>query len=298
MLKGNQLNTESCTGETPVKLQLVRVVKVALYNFGSPKVGNSVFAAQFNTFIPDSFRVVVDGDIVAGVPKGSYRHIGTEVMIDGLGAGSIIIDPSYIEKRLRTRTKANVSVHSLVVYRQGISGVREAANFMRAHAEKMQDVAEQYDSVKLAMHAGPLLANASWNKKEAKSETADGVLEEADEGAQERVFSDEDMDARHLLHDQQLHRELFKSVREYKLESEKQSVKHVFLESLEAIGLRRRQDEEIDSGDYEAEGSECDVDVRNPISNADSELPKRSSFNVTCAQTTTTATDTATTCSS
>jgi predicted lipase len=81
-----------------------------MYNFGSPRVGNHQFASQFNKIVPDAFRVVVDGDIVTGVPTTwygtlvlvlafydlayRYKHVGTEILIDGLnGSGTIIVDP-------------------------------------------------------------------------------------------------------------------------------------------------------------------------------------------------------------
>lgn len=96
----------------------VRKVKVTMYNFGSPRVGNGFFAHFYNRIVPDSFRTVVDGDLVTSLPPTGYRHVGTQAVVDNLGAGSIIIDPSFIERRLRTHTKSSVSVHSLLVYRK------------------------------------------------------------------------------------------------------------------------------------------------------------------------------------
>ena len=96
----------------------VRKVKVTMYNYGSPRVGNGFFALLYNRLVPDSFRTVIDGDLVTSMPPTKYRHIGTQAVVDNLGAGSIIIDPSFIERRLRTHTKSSVSVHSLLVYRK------------------------------------------------------------------------------------------------------------------------------------------------------------------------------------
>ncbi|RYY69495.1 hypothetical protein EON63_23605 [archaeon] len=56
----------------------------------------------------------MDGDLVAGLPPSGYQHIGTEILIDGLGAGSLIIDPSFVERWLRTHMKSSVAVHSLL----------------------------------------------------------------------------------------------------------------------------------------------------------------------------------------
>ena len=40
-------------------------------------VGNTSFKALYNSLVPDSFRVAVDGDIVCSVPKYGYYHVGT-----------------------------------------------------------------------------------------------------------------------------------------------------------------------------------------------------------------------------
>lgn len=123
-------------------------IRASMYNFGSPKVGNSTFVQLFDKLIPDSFRVVVDGDIVTGVPPG-YSHVGTEILIDDKGTGSIIIDPSFVERWLRTRSKNSVSSHILLSYQQGLAGVIEAACFMRKFADNHDS--DDIDPVKLAL---------------------------------------------------------------------------------------------------------------------------------------------------
>lgn len=90
------------------------LVTTTMYNFGSPKVGNWAFAEHYDKIVPDSFRIVVDGDLVSAVPPTTdYAHIGTQVIVDSIGAGSIIIDPSFVETHLHTSIKTSVSVHSL-----------------------------------------------------------------------------------------------------------------------------------------------------------------------------------------
>ena len=58
-------------------------VRVSMYNYGSPRVGNSAFADLFDKLVPDGFRVVVDGDIVSSVPYSSagFKHVIFSVFI-------------------------------------------------------------------------------------------------------------------------------------------------------------------------------------------------------------------------
>jgi hypothetical protein len=169
----------------------VRKIKVLMYNYGSPKVGNGNFANFYDKMVPASYRVVVDGDIVPALPpQSNYSHVGTEILIDSMGAGerfisfyvaycilehisiffffnglfsasilfhavltqrcvagSIIIDPSFVERWLRTHMKSSVAVHSLLVYRKGLLGIKLAAEFMRANASTVTGV----DPLRLAL---------------------------------------------------------------------------------------------------------------------------------------------------
>jgi hypothetical protein len=74
----------------------------------------------------------------------------TEILIDSVGAGSIIIDPSFVERWLRTHMKSSVAVHSLLVYRKGLLGIKLAAEFMRDHANDATD-STPIDPLRLAL---------------------------------------------------------------------------------------------------------------------------------------------------
>ncbi|ETV85361.1 hypothetical protein, variant [Aphanomyces astaci] len=92
-------------------------IAVCMYNFGGPRVGNPAFVRQYNRAVPNSHRVVLDGDLVAGIPRfwGLYQHVGTEIAVDE--GGNLIVDPSFIERRLHQRSKTRVAVHGMLVYR-------------------------------------------------------------------------------------------------------------------------------------------------------------------------------------
>jgi hypothetical protein len=69
---------------------------------------------EYNRCVPNSFRVVVDGDLVSAVPPTSaYSHVGTQILVDSLGAGSLIVDPSFVERRLHTRMRMSIKSHSM-----------------------------------------------------------------------------------------------------------------------------------------------------------------------------------------
>ncbi|KAI9986455.1 hypothetical protein PInf_025398 [Phytophthora infestans] len=70
-------------------------IKVNMYNFGGPRVGNPSFRQHYDSCVPTSYRVVMDGDIVPGWPRfwGLYQHVGTEISLDV--SGNLIVDPSF-----------------------------------------------------------------------------------------------------------------------------------------------------------------------------------------------------------
>ncbi|OQS04473.1 hypothetical protein THRCLA_03297, partial [Thraustotheca clavata] len=96
------------------------IPNIHMYNFGGPRVGNPAFVRQYNNKVPNSFRIVFDGDLVAGIPRfwGLYEHVGSEVAIDD--AGNVIVDPSFVERRLLVSSKTKVASHATLVYRTGL----------------------------------------------------------------------------------------------------------------------------------------------------------------------------------
>ena len=73
------------------------------------------------------FRIVVDEDVVPGVPPfQSYHHFGSEILIDGLrDTGCIIINPSYVEKKFIQKTKSSVKAHLPGSYITGLRNIKE-----------------------------------------------------------------------------------------------------------------------------------------------------------------------------
>lgn len=107
-----------------------RIPRLTHISFGSPRVGNRVWARIYDTLVPDSWRVVADGDVVTGVPRLFFKHCGTPVVVDGErgGAGFLIVDPSFIEKRLQLRLTRKLSSHALEAYVRGLWGAAGILN--------------------------------------------------------------------------------------------------------------------------------------------------------------------------
>lgn len=92
---------------------------IQVYTLGAPRVGNPAFSSAYEARVPATFRVVVDGDLVPGMPKifGMYRHSGVEVLVDAENGGNLIVSPSAVEKWLRLRNRTSTTNHSLTTYR-------------------------------------------------------------------------------------------------------------------------------------------------------------------------------------
>lgn len=62
-----------------------RGVSLTMYNYGSPRVGNGVFAEEYNRNVHDSWRVVNHRDIIPTVPRlMGYRHVCCPVYLNPL----------------------------------------------------------------------------------------------------------------------------------------------------------------------------------------------------------------------
>eukprot|EP00755_Sulcionema_specki_P008165 Sspe_Gene.5816::Locus_1938_Transcript_1_1_Confidence_1.000_Length_5391::g.5816::m.5816 len=82
------------------------IIKLTMYSFGCPRVGNATFRRSFNRAVPDTFRVVNDGDVVCSTPPrfwlpligGLYKHAGKQVIIDW--KGNFVVRPGFTERSL------------------------------------------------------------------------------------------------------------------------------------------------------------------------------------------------------
>jgi nuclear pore complex protein Nup85 len=65
--------------------------KVVNYSYGSPRVGNRVFAYNFNKVVPNTWRVINNNDAVTLVPRLlGYSHVGHSVKLTP--EGDVIVE--------------------------------------------------------------------------------------------------------------------------------------------------------------------------------------------------------------
>ncbi|KAF0696891.1 Aste57867_12390 [Aphanomyces stellatus] len=112
--------------------------RVVMYNYGSPRVGTHSFYHFFNAHVPLAFRLVNEGDIVCGLPqrfsksccghgKRLYKHIGTEVVMDGKVNGDFIVRPTFAEKNLIVQVRSKPGRHYLQGYKENLDVILDGA---------------------------------------------------------------------------------------------------------------------------------------------------------------------------
>ncbi|KAH7616902.1 putative Phospholipase A(1) DAD1, chloroplastic [Nannochloris sp. 'desiccata'] len=86
--------------------------KIAMYNFGSPRVGNKAFATEFNRAVQHAWRLVNRNDAVVTVPRlVGYCHVGHAVIVG--------LDPETHNKKIE------VQLHSSEAPFEGMAVVDE-----------------------------------------------------------------------------------------------------------------------------------------------------------------------------
>ena len=58
------------------------LIYVTMYNFGSPRVGETVFARMYDYMVPDSYRIVHDGDRAPEQLHEDFQHIGHQHILE------------------------------------------------------------------------------------------------------------------------------------------------------------------------------------------------------------------------
>lgn len=138
-------------GDGSARAALLAPPQIVVYLYGCPRVGNAAFVELTRRWLPSTYRVQADGDIVTMVPKflGFYRHAGCEVLLDDGAAGSAVVAPSILESSLFKRTTGNVANHSLDWYRRCLEACFEPEEWQQylAQEERRCSLAPSHDDL-------------------------------------------------------------------------------------------------------------------------------------------------------
>lgn len=102
-----------CSLDVWIKLRISRR-QIFVSTFGSPRVGNEAFRRIYNSVIALHWRIVVDPDMIAKLPKVGYRHVGKKVLLTPFG--EMFIDPSQLELKLWSGNTAGFAYHRKASY--------------------------------------------------------------------------------------------------------------------------------------------------------------------------------------
>lgn len=102
-----------CSLDIWIKLRISRR-QILVSTFGSPRVGNDAFKRIYDSVIALHWRIVVDTDMIAKLPKGLYRHVGTKVLITP--HGHMFIEPWELQLKLWSGSTAGLAYHRKASY--------------------------------------------------------------------------------------------------------------------------------------------------------------------------------------
>eukprot|EP01135_Chromosphaera_perkinsii_P002836 Nk52_evm26s228 gene=Nk52_evmTU26s228 len=101
------------------ELTLKHEIPCVLYTFGCPRVGNKLFALRFDHAVPRAYRICADGDVICGLPKFQYKHIGNHIIVDKMG--NLIVNPSGYERLIKVKSRRRFGCHKMARYRNSIN---------------------------------------------------------------------------------------------------------------------------------------------------------------------------------
>jgi hypothetical protein len=96
---------------------------IVVYTFGSPKLGDSTFCAEYNRAVPHTFHIVNESDTVTDVGVLGGKHVGIEVNVDR--HGNFICNPTVIERYLHPTRGRGMSIkhHSMYSYAESLNRI-------------------------------------------------------------------------------------------------------------------------------------------------------------------------------
>ncbi len=87
---------------------------ILMVSFGAPRCGNADFQVVYDKLVPLTWRVCLNRDVVTGLPKFGYVHLGRCVLLTT--DGDIYVDPSHLDYLLLTAEVQTSFFHKKPAY--------------------------------------------------------------------------------------------------------------------------------------------------------------------------------------
>lgn len=104
--------------------------EILAISFGAPRCGNSEFQGVYDKLVPLTWRVCLNRDLMTGLPKFGYVHLGRCVLLTT--DGNIYVDPSHLDYMLMTAEVQTTYFHKKPAYMIALNA------FCRKHLKSYQ----------------------------------------------------------------------------------------------------------------------------------------------------------------
>jgi hypothetical protein len=109
-MEGYVKDINGAKGIHQTQLHQWQIPKIIVYTYGCPRVGNSQLARDILHKVGAVYRIAVNSDIVTMIPKLPfvYAHTGIPVALDADTPGSMIVNPTIIERSLLRKSTGEI----------------------------------------------------------------------------------------------------------------------------------------------------------------------------------------------
>jgi len=121
--------------------EMLNKFQLSCYTFGAPKVGDLVFAAAYNRVVPNTQRIVNDGDFITSGPLTimNYFHVRREHVFDS--TGTVRVEPGLVERKFLLKKRNKTSPHRISNY---LSVIKKSFHPRMSEEAFLDHIREEY----------------------------------------------------------------------------------------------------------------------------------------------------------
>jgi hypothetical protein len=101
-------------------------IDISCYTFGAPRVGNTSWARDYNSKIPETWQIINSDDVFTRAGKFFFlfKHVGHRVLLNR--RGDLVVRPSFVEYSIRRSPGGSLKDHHLTNYERAVVAVLAA----------------------------------------------------------------------------------------------------------------------------------------------------------------------------